>query len=248
MTKAFSYSNAEFDEYAAEYDVALARGLAISGEHKDYFARRRIEWLANCLKHFNERPRKIMDFGCGIGSTTSFLRNFLGYESLIGVDTSFQSLSVARLKYGSEDTQFEAFNDYRPVEDRDLVFCNGVFHHIPVAERAAGLDYVYRSLRPSGLFCVWENNPWNPGTRYVMSRIPFDRDAIPVAPHQMARLLEASGFQVLSRDFLFIFPRALRWFRWIEPHVNRLPLGAQYQYLCRKNQTKDSVLEGSQVD
>ena len=34
------------------------------------------------------------------------------------------------------------------------------------------------ALRPGGLFAFWENNPWNPGTRLVMSRIPFDRDAI----------------------------------------------------------------------
>jgi hypothetical protein len=27
---------------------------------------------------------------------------------------------------------------------------------------AAAVDYVYRSLRPGGLFAFWENNPWNP--------------------------------------------------------------------------------------
>jgi hypothetical protein len=32
-----------FDAYAEDYDVALARGISVSGERKDYFAQRRIE-------------------------------------------------------------------------------------------------------------------------------------------------------------------------------------------------------------
>jgi hypothetical protein len=31
-------TEAEFDAYAADYDAVLARGIAISGENKNYFA------------------------------------------------------------------------------------------------------------------------------------------------------------------------------------------------------------------
>jgi SAM-dependent methyltransferase len=116
----------------------------------------------------------------------------------------------------------------------DLAFCNGVFHHIPPDERAAAVDYIYRSLRCGGLFALWENNPWNPGTKYVMSRIPFDKGAITLKPPEARRLLQAGGFEVLSTSYLFIFPRALSWLRAIEPVVSTLPLGAQYQILCRR--------------
>ena len=67
-----------------------------------------------------------------------------------------------------------------------------------------------------------------------MSRIPFDRDAIPLTPYEARHLLQAGGFEALRTDFLFIFPRMLRWFRGIEPLLSKLPLGAQYQVLCRK--------------
>jgi hypothetical protein len=53
-----------------------------------------------------------------------------------------------------------------------------------------------RSLRPGGLFAPWENNPWNPNTRYVMSRIPFDRDATTLSPPKAVGLLRQNGFQV----------------------------------------------------
>jgi SAM-dependent methyltransferase len=129
-------------------------------------------------------------------------------------------------------------SQYQPSEQIDLAFCNGVFHHIPLNERPAAVNFVHRSMRPGGLFALWENNPWNPGTRYVMSRVPFDRDAITLTPPEARRLVQAGGFEILRTDFLFIFPRVLRWFRGLESLVSRLPLGAQYQVLCRKPHAK----------
>jgi hypothetical protein len=55
--------------------------------------------------------------------------------------------------------------------------------------------------------------------------------------------------EVIGTDFLFIFPKLLGWLRGLEPWVTRLPLGAQYQVLCRKpqalvphQQTKSSAI------
>ena len=64
----------------------------------------------------------------------------------------------------------------------NLAYCNGVFHHIPLVERSAAVACVNRALRAGGLFALWENNPWNPGTRYVMAHCDFDRDAITLTP------------------------------------------------------------------
>ena len=35
-------SDNTFDAYAEDYDVALARGISVSGERKDYFTQRRV--------------------------------------------------------------------------------------------------------------------------------------------------------------------------------------------------------------
>ena len=223
-----------FDIYAEDYDIALARGISISGEEKDYFVRRRIEWLRDCLKLFSVSVTKLMDFGCGTGSSARLFVDILGVEYLVGTDQSPKSLEIARREHGSERAQFLLFDEYQPRGQFDLVFCNGVFHHIPPPARAEAIDYVLRSLRPGGLFAFWENNPWNPGTRYVMSRIPFDRDAITLSSPEARHLLRLGGFEILRTDFLFIFPRILDWCRWVEPLCSRLPLGAQYQVLCRK--------------
>ena len=134
----------------------------------------------------------------------------------------------------SKRIQFKLFDQFSPDGKIDLAFCNGVFHHISIENRESALNYIYRSLRSKGLFALWENNPWNPGTRLVMSRIPFDRDAITLTPLESQKLLKSAGFKILRIDFLFIFPKIFRWLRFIEPHISRLPFGAQYQVLCRK--------------
>jgi SAM-dependent methyltransferase len=227
-------SRDSFDKYAAEYDSALSQGLSLSGETKDYFARRRIEWVGHRLQKYMTRVDQVMDYGCGIGSSAPLLHDVLGAGAMIGTDTSRKSLQVATQRYGSEKTKFLLFDEYHPNGKLDLVYCNGVFHHIPLIARAVSVTYIYRSIRPGGLFAFWENNPWNPGTRLVMRRIPFDRDANTITAPQARELLQSGGFEILRTDFLFIFPNILDWLRWLEPYCASCPLGAQYLILCRK--------------
>ncbi len=223
-----------FDVYAEDYDLALARGISVSGEKKDYFAQRRIEWLRESLQPFSIQVTALMDYGCGTGSSLPFFFDILGVEHFVGTEHSPKSLEIAKRVHRSHRAQFFLFDEYQPCAEVDLAFCNGVFHHIPPLERPAAVDYILRSLRPGGFFAFWENNPWNPGTRYVMSRIPFDRDAVTLSSTEAGHLLRVGGFEILRIDYLFIFPRILRWCRRIEPLCSRLPLGAQYQVLCRK--------------
>ena len=227
-----------FDAYANEYDVALMRGVSVSGESKEYFARGRALWLAQCLKKLDERPQSIVDFGCGTGSATPFLLEIPGVKSLLGLDISQGLIEVARRQHSSESARFLKLSEYTPTAQMDAVYCNGVFHHIPLGERAQALRFIYETLRPGGLFALWENNPWNPGTRLVMSRIPFDRDAITLTSSEARRILVDNGFVILGTHFQFIFPKMLRWLRPLERAVAGLPFGAQYQILCRKSKSE----------
>lgn len=227
-------SKEHFDDYSEDYDSALAEGLSVAGENKEYFATGRIQWLRGRLDELRERSERVLDFGCGDGSASELILKYLGARETIGVDTSSRMVALGRRKYGSDCSRFFHMNEYRPNADVDLVYSNGVFHHIAPSERPQALDYVYRCLRAGGLFALWENNPWNPGTRYVMSRIPFDRDAITLSSIEARSLLRRLGFQTLRTDYLFVFPRQFGTFRWIEPHVCWLPLGGQYMVLAKK--------------
>jgi SAM-dependent methyltransferase len=227
-------TNPEFDQFAEQYEESLGPGLRWTGEGKDYFAQRRIEWLAQKLAPGAGAPQLVLDFGCGTGTATPYLLDILRAGQVIGVDVSARSLEVARSTYAQRSAQFLLPEAYRPQGQADLAFCNGVFHHIPRAERADAVDYVLRALRPGGLFALWENNPWNPAMRAMMRLAPVDRNAIMLSPPETRRLLAAGGFEVLETNFLFLFPKLLGWLRPLEPRAARLPLGAQYLTLGRK--------------
>jgi SAM-dependent methyltransferase len=225
---------AEFDSFADSYERDLAEALAVSGEDRQYFAQGRVDWLAGILRRMGARPRHVMDFGCGTGSTTGLLLEKLGAEAAVGVDLSLRSLDVARKNHASERIEFSSIEKYTSSDTVDLAYCNGVFHHIPRAERGQALRFIHRSLRKGGLFSFWENNPWNPGTRHVMAHCTFDKDAVTLNPPEAKRLVRSEGFTILRTDFLFIFPRLLKLARPAEKFVSKLPLGAQYQILCQK--------------
>jgi SAM-dependent methyltransferase len=227
------YGQATFDAYARDYEEALQRGVGLSGEDSAFFAQRRVEWLQGRLDELRKQPRDVLDFGCGTGSTTPFLRALRGAERVVGVDPSSNLLDVARREHGSTAVRFGLPGELAK-DSVDLAYCNGVFHHIPVGERGRAMAQVWQALRPGGLFALWENNPWNPATRLVMKRIPFDRDAVTLRPADTRRLLAAGGFEVVRTDFLFVFPRLFSVLRVLEPAMSRLPVGAQYLVLAAK--------------
>jgi SAM-dependent methyltransferase len=223
-----------FDGYAEAYEEALSKAIGASGENREFFAEGRVAWLKRCLNEADEKPRTVLDFGCGDGATTPLLLGALQADSATGVDVSRKSIDVARKNYATRQIQYESIGEFQPSGRMDLAYCNGVFHHIPPAQRTQALAIVNGALRTGGLFSFWENSPWSPATHYVMSRCAFDRDAIMLSPPEARRLLRTGGFEIVRTDFRFIFPRALRALRKIEDIVYRLPFGTQYQILCRK--------------
>jgi SAM-dependent methyltransferase len=224
--------NAQFDAFSNTYEEALESGLRFSGEDSHYYARERVAWLRRRL-HEQAAPRAVLDFGCGTGSTAPLLRDDLGAERVIGVDPSTGLLERARAKYGSAGIQFAHPADV-PHGWADLAYCNGVFHHIEPRERAESVRLIRDVLVPGGLFALWENNPWNPGTRFVMSRIAFDRDAVTLTPPETRRMLRSEGFAVVGTDSRFFFPGPLKVLRPLERSLTKLPLGGQYMVLARK--------------
>ena len=224
----------EFDRYASTYDRDLGEALSVTGEGQNYYAQARVDWLASCLAHLKMPVAQVLDFGCGTGTSAPILKKTLGAKKVMGVDISQESIDEACSKYGSNELQFSPLNSYRPDGTFDLVFANGVFHHIPVADRAGALETIHASLKPGGLFALWENNPWNPGTKYVMSRCAFDGDAVTISIPAARKLMARARFGVLRTESLFYFPRQLRIFRPLERWLRSLPLGGQYMVLARR--------------
>lgn len=225
---------AEFDKSARDYEALFGPWLKIAGASRGYFAQSRLNWLSYLLRAEGIAPKRVMDFGCGTGMSLSLLANRFDAEEVIGLDTSEESLAVARESAGSWPVQLATPAQYIPQQDIDLVFCNGVFHHIPAEEQRSAMNYVYRCLRPGGMFAMWENNPWNPIHLFAMKHSEIDKNAVPLSPPESNRLVTSERFRVIRTDYLFFFPGYFSWLHPLEKWLVKMPLGAQYQILARK--------------
>lgn len=226
-----------FDTRAADYQQQLQQGLRLSGESKEHFARARLAHLvAWWHRSGRPEPKRVLDYGCGTGDVTVLLAERFPRAEVLGADPSRRFVEQARRELGSERVSFALLEGYQPlaVPAADLVHLNGVVHHVPPHEHAAFFAAVRDTVRPGGVVALYDNNPWNPGTRAIMRRIPFDRGCEPVAAGRVRRGLEAAGLRILRTSFLFWFPGPLRALRPLEPWLERVPFGAQYAHYAER--------------
>jgi len=217
-----------FDLYARAYDRDLRRGLRLAGEEPDWFARQRVAIVSEYLFAAGAAVETILEFGCGVGNHIPFLRRAFPHSRIVGVDVSDDSLEVAADRHAYTNVRFCTPDEFREEKAVDLVYVNGVFHHIPVEQHPGWLRHFHRILRPRGTLAVFDNNPFSLPARWVMKRIPFDQGAVMVNPYRFSKRMAACGFGPVRRRFYFIFPHRLRFLRPAEPLLAALPLGAQY--------------------
>jgi trans-aconitate methyltransferase len=218
-----------------QYDEMLNAGLRLSGEDKHYFIGGRVNDL-RCHLPDNVSPRRILDFGCGIGDATRYLAKAFPHATVVGADTAVRAIEHARRKHGSDRVCFLPLDALTSQEQFDLCYVNGVFHHIKITDRLPAVSLIRSMLNPGGFIALFENNPWNMGTRLVMRRIQFDADAEMLTMSECKKLIIDAGFRtILAARFLFYFPRVLAFMRPLETYLSKLPLGAQYYVLARCN-------------
>ncbi len=231
---------ATFDAAAQSYEQQLQLGISLSGETANYFVRGRVRKLVELTQRYTKsQPTTLLDFGCGVGNAVPELLDSYAGTQLTGVDCSIASLALAHRRFSAllqyrHRVNWKQGTQSLSAESFDLAYSAGVFHHIAPEQRQFELERILQSLKRGGLFALFENNPWNPGTRWVMSRIPFDRDAICLTPTESRQRLQVAGFEVLDTQHLFFFPRLLAGLRLTERYLRHLPLGAQYVVLARR--------------
>src|SRR6185295_15459010 len=116
-------------DLSAEYSQMLNQGIRLSGEDQEFFIHGRIESLTGRLPA-DFRPRRILDFGCGIGTATRRLGETFTAADIVGVDTSENALEYGAGHYGSSRVRFRKLAELPHEDEFDLCYVNGVFHHI----------------------------------------------------------------------------------------------------------------------
>jgi len=223
-----------FDGYAENYRDVINRSIRWSGEEYEYFIDLRIRMMSKRLQKYCfrtvPRPRTVLDFGCGMGAAAPFLRKNMPDAVLSGVDISGASIRVARERNAGA-MAFESYDGKTlPYPDKtyDVIYMNGVMHHIPVPERHDVFRELWRVMAPGCFMFIFENNPWNPLMVQAMRKNPFDNGAEAIKLSDLAITAKDAGFQVVESWYYCFFPRFLKFMRLLEPKLGRFPFGAQY--------------------
>jgi SAM-dependent methyltransferase len=221
----------QFDQFAGDYERILNQSVAASGEDSAYFSEYKALYLRRLLPP--AFSGKVLDFGCGIGLLSSFLKKHLAASRVDGFDVSCESIQ----KVDAVLAQQGVFTSDSAQLSRDyqLIVAANVFHHIARAERQKVFDDLADRLGRGGNLVVFEHNPANPVTRRVVERCPFDKDAVLLPPAESIGCAKAAGLAALRHDYIVFMPRFLAWLRPLEPWLAWLPAGAQYAVVARKN-------------
>ena len=212
-----------FDDYAQDYKGLTSQQTKLFDFDPSYFARYKVELMKRVACR---SPSAVLDFGCGIGTSTSHLRSSFSDARIVGCDLS--SACLAKARDDAPDSEFVLPNEIQPGPHFDLILASCVFHHIPPDERQDALRYCLERLQPGGQIFVFEHNPYNPVTRHLVNTCPFDADAILLTRREtICRLLKA-GFKISSAAYCLFFPQILSALRPLEPALGWLPLGGQY--------------------
>lgn len=234
--------SAAFDEYAERYEEIHDRNSAkYFGEKSDYFVQVKVEILVRELRamRFPMDGLRVLDVGCGTGLLEEAVAAASVDWEMTGVDISQKSLDIARGKFAPDAVRLELFDgEHLPfVEDSfDLVLAAGVFHHIPPEKRVVILREIRRVMRVGGMFMLFEHNPYNPVTRYVLRSYAFDKDAVLLSNREAGRLCSEAGIAHHKSGYYIFFPGMLRGLRRFEKRLSWFPMGGQFWFMAEKRE------------
>lgn len=221
----------EFDDYAKNYRDNLDKNLAISGESSTFFAEYKARKLGEWFPKKISKPLAVLDFGCGDGLMTSFVKQIFSKSQVHGCDPSSESIKLAQDMY--EDIAFAVSGAKLDYDDNtfDIIFAAGAFHHIPFHEHKSYMQEINRVLKPNGRFVLFELNPLNPATVWIFKHNPIDFNAKMMLPWYSRKLLKPYGN--INIKFYSFFPAFLGKLRFLEPYMTKVPFGALYAYILK---------------
>lgn len=222
-------SRDEFDAYRNSYVDTVEKSVAFSGLKHSFFQESKAHIIADTVRSFlpDLAGRSLLDVGCGVGALHPYIEH--NFKTIEGVDVSGESIEQAKIN-NSTHTYCEYDGLTLPYKDNsfDMSLAVCVMHHVPTTHWENFLNEKARVVRPGGVVCLIEHNPYNPATRLSVARCPFDADAVLLNAQEMRkRLMGANLDQVNSNHFVF-FPSNRDYMRRIERRLGWIPLGAQY--------------------
>ena len=116
---------------------------------------RESKWRAALLEAIAPQPgERILDVGCGTGTFAIQLKQAEPEAIIVGLDPDPTARKIAAAKARVAGVEIEWHHgfarDAANFGQFDKVVSSLVFHQVPVAEKSAGLDAMFRAAQPNG--------------------------------------------------------------------------------------------------
>lgn len=214
----------DFDDFTDNYNQLLSEKTQFFSSNEKYFARYKVNLVR---KRVYSPVSRLLEYGCGIGRNISFLQKAFPDAVIVGSDISGASLEIARrANTGVEFVQ--GGENLDSIGQFDLIFVAGVFHHVPIEQRVQVARVLSKRLLPNGLLFVFEHNPFNPVTRHIVNKCPYDEDAVLLKPSELQGILRQAALSVERKAYCLFVPPRLSVLAQLESLLGWLPLGGQY--------------------
>ena len=219
----------EFDSYRNSYAQTINNAIGFGPLRVDRFVRAKATDLSQrVVRHFGDRKSlSVVDIGCGIGQYHPLISESFG--QITGVDVSTEAVARAR--------ELNPFVDYHTYDGATLPFANGEFdvafavcvlHHVPVDAWGRFVSEMRRVVKAGGLCFLYEHNPNHPLTKRVVSRCPFDANAVLLKPAASLNLFMKAGFETVDVDHILTIPTISGMPKRIDRALSVFRFGTQY--------------------
>jgi len=167
-------------------------------------------WVRQALiDKIQGQPRRILDLGCGTGTTTRLLKQAFPTAEVIGLDLSPHMLVVADDKARQANLTISwvhgnAEHTPFPTASFDLVTASLLFHETPTAVAQTILREAFRLLRPSGEVAILDGNPETLRTLPWLMDIFEEPYIQEFAQSTVAAWLGSAGFDHITSDTVWL--------------------------------------------
>lgn len=195
-----------------------------------------------------ERPRRVLDVGCGPGNSTELLAARYPQAEVVGIDSSPEMIAAARKRLPSAEFRVADVAGYAPATPFDVIFGNAVFQWVP-----GHLDVVahlFSTCPPGGALALQVPDNLNEPTHMLMAAVArggpwrdkfanaIPRDPVPAPSAYYDRLKPlAATVDVWHTTYYHVLPGPEAIVEWVKgtglrPWLDRLGEGERGAYLA----------------
>ncbi|MFA6129506.1 MAG: class I SAM-dependent methyltransferase [Candidatus Omnitrophota bacterium] len=212
--------------------------------HKYYVKVKSLHLLKKVEEFYGDlKNLDCVDLGCGTAETDEYFQD--KFRHIFCCDYSAGMLEYAAKK-NLRNVTFKLCQSERLPFDNDsvdIVLMYGLIHHIDTGEKIVKtFNEASRILKKGGIVVVYDFNPLNPVSRYIVRNCPIDsgvnldgyrRSVFPTTFYlpELVEELKNAGFIIGRKEFLLFFPKILSALLPLEPFLAGIPFGGMYSVM-----------------